>query len=892
MNPLAFAVVLLAAAPAGEHPDSLNARASHVPVRAVRATAAISIDGILDEPVWQSDNAVTNFLQRDPVEGVPPSEKSEVRVAYDEDAIYIGARLYDSAPDSIIARLVRRDFSIPTDRFAVYLDPYHDRRSGYYFLINAAGTLLDGTVSNDGWEDGSWDGVWSARAHRDHQGWVAEMRIPFSQLRFTGGARPVWGINFRRVNQRRSEEDFLVYQPKNGSGFVSRFPELIGMENIGAGGSVEVMPYVTSKAAYQIHDASDPFNDGAVYKPNGGGDLRMAVGSKLTLNATVNPDFGQVEVDPAVVNLSDVESFFQEKRPFFVEGSSIFNCGNQGANDYWGFNWPEPTFFYSRRIGRAPQGNQFPNAVWNYINGPTVDFQDAPLGTRILGAAKVTGKLGPSVNFGTLHAITAKEEAQLSTGGHQWEQDIEPLTYYGVARSLKEFKNRQQGLGFMATYDARKIDDELLVKDVNKTALMTAMDGWFFLDKKQKWVVSGWSAFSNVTGSTDRITSLQTNSTHYFQRPDADHVEVDRNATSLSGFGSRYWLNKQSGQTFLNSALGFMTPGFDVNDMGFMSRADVVNGHFGGGRKWTQTTKSRKYQDVLGAVFGSSDFQGNLAGAGVWGGGRTEFINNYSWEYKFAYNPRTVSTRRTRGGPRMYNVPGYEAYEYFDTDGKSKLFYFIEAYDYFKPEANNSNYWYAYPGVEWKPVSNLTIRIGPGYEDNREDAQYVTTIADPTASATYGGRYIFANLNQKTYSGNLRLNAAFTPNISLQLFVQPLISVGDYTDFRELARPLSYDFLGPGAGSWTYDPATGLFDRDGAGAVFGPENRDFNIKSLRGNAVLRWEYMPGSTVYLVWTQERNDYDTTESAFGPSFRKLMDTEANNIFLAKLSYYFAL
>jgi hypothetical protein len=843
--------------------DSLSVKP---PVRAVRLAAPVTVDGALDEAVWQSDNAVIDFAQRDPVEGATPSQRTEVRVAYDDDALYVGARCWDEHPDSIIVRLSRRDVSVPADRFSIYLDPYHDRRSGYYFLVNVAGTLFDGTLSNDGWEDSSWDGVWDAKTKVDDRGWMVEMRIPYSQLRFQKADNYVWGVDFRRVIARNSEEDFLVYQPKKESGFVSRWPDLIGIQSVQPGRSIEVLPYLTTKAEYLHHGPLDPFNDGSEYVPDGGVDLRVGVGSKLTLNATVNPDFGQVEVDPAVVNLSDVESFFQEKRPFFVENAQVFRFGNEGADSYWGFNWPEPTFFYSRRLGRAPQIDP-----WDY----DPDFVDAPIGTSILGAAKLTGKLAPTWNFGTLHALTAKETAKLDFGGTHTSPEIEPFTYYGVVRTQKEFKERRHGLGFMTNAAIRSFDDSRLRDQLNSESVMSGLDGWTFLDQDKTWVISGWSVLSHVRGNTSRITDLQGSSRHYFQRPDVDHLGVDSSATSLTGFGSRYWLNKQKGNVICNAAVGFMSPEFDVNDVGFMPYADIINYHVGGGYKWTETTKHRKYQDVLGAVFSSFDFSGNRTWGGAYLTGSTEFRNNYSWSYNGAYNPQSLNARRTRGGPLMINRPGYQLGTYFDTDNKSKLFYFIDTGTYI--QQSGSWNWYANPGVEWKPVSNVLLNVGPGFERVVEDAQFVTSYDDPTSTGTFGRRYAFAHLEQKTISANLRLNWSFTPNVSLQTFIQPLISFGDYTDFKSLARSRSYEF-------------DRLSAADSAAYIGDP---DFNYKSLRGNAVLRWEYMPGSTLYLVWTQQRTD-ELNDGRFrlGPSYSRLLNADADNIFLAKVSYYFNL
>jgi hypothetical protein len=331
------------------------------------------------------------------------------------------------------------------------------------------------------------------------------------------------------------------------------------------------------------------------------------------------------------------------------------------------------------------------------------------------------------------------------------------------------------------------------------------------------------------------------------------------------------------GNSFLNAAVGFLSPKFDVSDVGFMSYADLINYHVGGGYKWTKPTKYRKYQDVLGAVFSSFDFAGNRTWGGVYLAGSTEFQNNYSWNYNFAYNPQSISARRTRGGPLMINKPGFQLGNYFDTDGKAKLFWYLDTGTYVNPEPGSWNY-YVNPGIELKPVSNILLSVGPGFERVVEDAQYVASFDDPTATGTFGRRYVFGHLDQKTLSATIRLNWAFNPRISLLTYLQPLISTGAYTSHKALAVPRSYDFE-------PFDPA--LIPPEASPAS------DFNFKSLRGNAVFRWEYRPGSTLFLVWTQERTDFeDQGEFNFRPSWTRLMKADADNIFLAKVSYYFTL
>jgi hypothetical protein len=857
MKPALAFVLLLAAAPAFA---AGTAAPPHAPIRAVKLTEAINVDGVLDEPIWQTAQPVTDFYQSTPDQGQKASQRTEVRLAYDADALYIGARCYDAAPDSIIERLSRRDVSVPADRFSVYLDPYHDKRSGYYFLVNVAGTQFDGTLSNDGNEDTSWDGVWNVKVKRDEQGWTAEYRIPLSQIRFQNAEPQVWGVNFRRVIMRRNEESFLAYVPRDESGFVSRWPDLVGLDGVHASQTFELLPYVTSRGEFVPTVSGDHFNDGSKYEGEGGFDLRTSLGSKLTLNATVNPDFGQVEVDPATVNLSDVETFFQEKRPFFVEGASNFRFGNEGASNYWGFNWPEPTFFYSRRIGRQPQGDI-----------PPADFVEAPIGTTILGAAKIVGKLGSSTNFGMVNAITAREEADLfnTSTNTEWQHDIEPLTYYGTARALKSFKDRNQGLGTMVSLVQRKFDDPSLENQLNRTGAVGAIDGWASFGEKRLWVLSGWAAATHVRANETRMNELQQDPRHYFQRPDADHIEVDPNANSMSGYGARLWLNKERGKWFSNNAIGFMSPKFELNDIGFQSRADVVNGHIGTGRRWSDPGKIKQYSELIGAVFASGDFGGNVTWGGVYLSNYTEFRNHWQFNGWSSFNPATTNVRQTRGGPRMKNPAGYEVGFYGNTNPRTTLYYTLEGNLYSKEEGSND--WYVSPSIEWKPVSNIRLSLGPQYAETFERGQYVETVPDPALTSTYGNAYVFATLDQKTVSANIRLTWAFTPRISLQSYVQPFISAGTYTQYKALATPNTRDFI-PYVASY---------------------NPDFNFKSLRGNTVFRWEYMPGSAFYLVWTQERVGYEPNgDFNFTNDFNELAKAPMSNLFLAKFTYYFTL
>ena len=850
-------------------------------VRAARMAGPIELDGNLSDPAWATAAPVTGFSQRDPHEGAPATERTEVRVLYDDNALYVGARMYDASPDSVRAQLARRDRITSSDRFLVFLDCYHDRRTGFYFGINAAGTLYDGTLYNDDWDSDTWDGVWEGKAVRDSLGWSAELRIPYSQLRFQRQREHRWGINFKREIARRNERDYLVRTPSNGSGFVSRFVDLVGIDAVSPPPRLEILPYATTKAEYKGHEAADPFNDGSRLGAELGGDFKVGIGSNLTLDGTVNPDFGQVEVDPAVVNLSDVETFFEERRPFFVEGANIFDYGYGGANDFWGFNWAGPDFLYSRRIGRTPQA-ELPDSA---------DYSNVPSGTNIIGAAKLSGKLG-GWNIGALNALTSREHGRFSLGQRQWSQEVEPLTYYGVYRAQRELNGGRHGLGFISTLTARSFDEPKLRDELSSSAQGLGVDGWTTLDHDRKWVVSGWAGLSRVNGSPARLQSLQESSVHYFQRPDADYLGVDSSRTGLSGYAGRVSLNKQKGNWMLNSAVGVVSPGFEVNDLGFQFRADQVNAHFMIGHRWTQPSRLVRNWRLNLATFRSFDFGGDVTWYGYFLAGAFELNNFSTGKWFLAYNPQSWSDRRTRGGPLTLNPSGVEWDFQMDSDPNKRWNYGLALHgsDY---RLDSDHTWSVKGALEWKAGARVTLRVEPQLERSRTSAQYVDTFDDLMATGTFGHRYVFADLDQTTVSASLRLNWIFTPRLSLEVYTQPLLSSGSYTRFKELARPRSYAFTGYPDPTPTADPDRIVVDPDGpAGPAASHEIDDpnFSLASLRGNAVLRWEYSPGSTLFLVWTQNRSDSESVGNfRAGHGLDRLFNAKADNIFLVKVSYW---
>ena len=868
--------------------DTTHARRQAAPspavpaaIHAVRLTVPIKIDGILDEAVWQGPG-VDRFIQREPQQDSAPSERTVVWVAFDDEALYVAARMYDSHPDSVRAVLARRDRWAESDRFNVYIDSYNDDRSGFFFGLNAAGTQYDGTMFNDEWDDDSWDGVWTGSARRDAEGWTAEFRIPYSELRFHPSASQIWGINFNRFIDRKNERDFVVFTPRNGSGYVSRFPDLVGLEGLHPPRRLAVMPYVTTRQHIAAAPAGDPFFDGSQTNASIGADAKVGIGSNLTVDATVNPDFGQVEVDPAFVNLSDAEFVFQEKRPFFVEGSNTFSFGQGGANNFWGFNWGGPSFFYSRRIGRSPRGDA------------SGDFVDMPSGTRILGAAKLTGKVGGTANLGVLTALTRREFARTSTAGVGGRSEVEPLASYTVARLQNEFNGGRQGLGFIGTFAGRSYDDPTLRDVTNSSSLGLGLDGWVTLDHDRMWVLSGWAGMSNVQGSAARIAALQRGSVHYFQRLDASEVSFDPTRTSLSGWASRLMLNKQKGNWKFNSAVGAIAPGFDQNDLGLNSRTDQFNGHAVLGYGWN--TPSNWYQNARTdfATWRNYDFGGDKTSEGYLSMGFITFKNFSNVNWSAGYNPSTLNDRLTRGGPQVLYPSGYSWNLNYGSDSRKRL----SAMAYVSHDAAARDLdasWNGGASLEFRPSTSTTLSVGPDYTHYTTAIQYLGSYTDATATGTFGARYLFGDLVQNTLSANIRLNWIFTPRLSLELFAQPFLSSGDFSSVHALSTAGQGDFMTFGkTGASTQADTAGVVTVDADGAGVAPSNTfanpDFTFASLRGDAVLRWEYMPGGTLFFVWTQDRG-YGSNDGTFraGDSFHNLFRQKADNIFAVKATYY---
>jgi len=834
------------AAQTADHPDG---RARPV-VQAARATGPIHVDGRLDEASWALAEPATRFTQVDPEEGQPVSEPTEARVLYDDEALYIGVRLHDGRRPT--QRLGRRDMDLmDSDWLGVVIDSYHDHRTAFSMDLNPAGVQRDAVKSMGAGgreqDDLSWDAVWEARATVDEGGWTAEYRIPFSQLRFGGAPDQTWGIQLERIIGRRREYSVLSFTPKSEPGGIPTFGHLVGLRNIEPGNRLEVLPYAVARSEH-VDPGSNPFRTNSEQFGSAGVDLLYRVTSDFAVNASINPDFGQVEVDPAVVNLTVYETFFEEKRPFFVEGSEIFDFGRNTSGG---------RLFYTRRIGRNPQ-----------LGAPTA-AADMPEAATILGAAKVSGKTASGWSLGIIEAVTDREDARyVTSAGADDLFAVEPLSNYLVARARKDANQGRSSIGGIVTAVNRDLVTGPLRDALRSSAYAGGVD--FRAESANRaWVVTGSAAFSRVGGSPEAMTRVQTAGNHFFQRPDADHLEVDERATSLTGYSIGAALTRQGGTHWRgNVAVAATSSAFEVNDLGYQNRTDrrdvagglsyVENRPGGFLRNWSLNSNVRfEHNFAWERVLGVGNLQFNFRTLEFWGGaiGLTRYL-------------AATDDRSTRGGPLMEAPAATSAFIHVGSDSRKPLSVFTTI------DGQRGDYGAWAGGLDLtaiiRPSERWNLRIGPSFSKQVRPAQYVGTVAGAEAVNTFGAYYLFAPLTQTTLAMETRLDVTFTPKLSFQLYAQPFISSGDYGDVGSLDAPKGFTFT-PWEGS-TGDP-------------------DFNYRSLRGTAVLRWEYRPGSTLYLAWQQARSDYAAGmgDFDFGRDRQALFRARPDNVFVLKASYW---
>ncbi|MEP6492113.1 MAG: DUF5916 domain-containing protein [bacterium] len=813
---------------------------------ALRAAVPPVIDGKDDDEVWRSAPPITAFTQWQPTEGKAPRFRTEARVAYDAANLFVFVRAFDPHPDSIIRILERRDSFTASDMIWLFLDPYHDRRTGYEFGVNAAGVKVDLAISDGGNEDSAWDGVWDVATRIDSLGWTAEFRIPLSQMRYSRDRAHTFGFTIDRDIYRYAERTSWPAFSQAKPDLVSQLGSLEGLNDLEAPRRLEVMPYAVTKHASQIID--NRFTNRA--NVTLGGDVKYRVASNLTLDATINPDFGQVESDPAVLNLTAYESFFDERRPFFVAGRGLFrfdvNCNN--------VNCSSEELYYSRRIGRTPE------LAGAY--GDTIPLQP----TTILGAAKLLGRFPSGLTFGVLDAATRRASSPGDT-------TYEPSTNFTVARVKQDLRNGMSSIGGMLTAVNRQ-QDQWSSPYLTSSAYVGAVDFRHrFLNNKYE--VSGSFDESRVQGSRAAILGLQTDAVHYYQRPDAG-LPLDSNRTMLSGDAEEFKFDKVGGKHLMfESAYQRRSAGFEVNDLGFLRRADQQSWN-----TWVGYFDRRERQFYNRFQWNNNWWQyWTTAGLAQEAAYNTNvhitLKNNWGWHMGGTLGQlgTTYDDRTARGGPAVRQDSYISPWLSINGDDRRSLVPFFSA-NYFRGSGGRSSSWSVSPEVDYKMLGRFSSALSLNWSRNVSDNQWYNNTTD-LVGATH---YLFAYLDQTTTSMNLRLNYTFTPAVSLQLYTQPFVSKGTYSDVRQLSatpRAAAYDarFAAYGDTSVTNSPG------------------GFNFKAFQSNLVFRWEYRPGSTLFLVWNEGRQGYNSAEGTdnFQGDVRDLLRLHPANTFLVKMSYW---
>ena len=864
---------------------------------AARATGRITLDGRLDEPDWQAALPARDFRQAQPNEGQPATQRTEVRFLYDNDALYIGARMYDTqGAAGIRTRLARRDNMPNADYVEIIFDTFHDHLGRVDFQVNPSGVKADSYGPNGSNLDLSWDAVWDVATSVDSLGWVAEFRIPLGQLRYPRDSVQTWGLQVWRGEARLNEVSQWAFWHLNETGGPSKFGHLEGLRITRGPDRGEVLPYVVGRSTLDPGVApADPFTRPHAYDARVGGDFKYLVSSSLTLSGTINPDFGQVEVDPAVVNLSAFETYFQEKRPFFVEGNGLFDFGN--FNCYSCSNVNSPGLFYSRRIGRAPQGAGDAEAAAGGSG-----YASVPDNTAILGAAKLTGSVARGWTLAALDATTARETAQIQdSAGRRFRMEVEPFTNYFVSRVSHDLPGGSYIRG-MVTSVVRDIRDSALATQLNTHSEAAGLETDLWWGKRTYRLMAN-AMMTEAVGSPADILGIERSSAHYFQRPDRRNGSdglfsnrYDTTLTALRGYSFYTRFAKESGDWNFEIQTSVLSPGFEANDVAFNTQSDRI---FMGANLMRQFTKPNRFARIMIFMVGAQqiyNFSHELQNRQAMAFTQFTFHNYWNLSFYGQIRPQTLNDNLARGGPALGQAASWYSFVQLTTDTRKAVVLMTQP-DYGCADRHCS--WDLSLDATIHAAPNVSVEVIPAYSYNTTSNQYVTTVADPTATAFYGNRYVFASLLEKTLSMVTRLDWTFSPNLTLQLYAQPLIVSGRYDAFHEFNAPrtLERSAYGVDRGTIAYANGTYTVDPDGGGsaAPFSFSDPNFNFRSLRGSAVVRWEYRPGSTVYFVWTQERAGGAATgvgDLQVGRDVRGLVGVPPKNVFLVKFSYWLGL
>ena len=835
------------------------------------------IDGLPNDAAWGQVEWGGDFIQWRPNEKEAPSQQTAFKILYDEKNLYVLIRAFDTEPEKIVRRMGRRD-GFDGDWVEINIDSYNDKRTAFSFTASVSGVKGDELISDNGNNsDESWDPIWYLKTSIDQAGWIAEFRIPLSQLRFSPAENQVWGLQVQRRFFREEERSLWKFIPQNAGGWVHLFGELNGIQGIQPQKQKEIMPYTVAKMERYEGEDGNPFATGKDENLSIGLDGKIGLTNDITLDFSVNPDFGQVEADPSQLNLSAFQVFFEERRPFFIEGNNIL--------DFRITQFRRDNLFYSRRIGGSPH-------YWPDV--PDNAYVKQPGNTQIIGAAKVTGKNQHGFSFGVLESITAREFADIDTDGNRSTEQVEPLTNYFVARASQDINEGNTVVGGMLTSVYRDINAPDL-DFLHDRALSGGLD-LFHQWKDKKYFLRLNTAFSNVHGSEKSISDTQQSSERFFQRPNNNHRDLDTMRTSLSGSGGQFIIGKQSGKFNYEFGTTWGSPGFDLNDLGFLMSTDNILQWV-----WTQYQITKPF-----SIF--RNLRLSLVEYSAWDFGRVnlengfefnsnmQFKNFWSFGSGLNYSTEAISNADLRGGPSI-TYPGSTNWYYFlESDNRKKLR--ITLNQWFRWGRENYSFNSGiFVGFRYRPLDALDISAYPSISTNRDEQQYVTT-----ESFNDDPRYITGSIDQTTYRLNLRLNFNINPDLSIQYWGQPFVTQGEYTDFKKITdsnhKNYNSRFETFTASQISYNESNEQYfvDEDMNGITdYTIDNPNFNFLQYRSNMVVRWEYKPGSTLFVVWTQDRTDnrvFTTVDNSIAGISSDLFSVTPSNIFLLKYTYRFIL
>lgn len=845
----------------------------------------ITLDGIPTEDAWKAVEWGGDFTQWRPNEGKSPSQQTNFKILYDDKFLYVAYQCHDLAPDSIIKRMGRRD-EFPGDWMEINIDSYHDKRTAFSFTISVSGVRNDEFISNDGnnW-DVNWNPIWYAKTHVDNKGWTAEIKIPFSQLRYGNEPEKTWGLQVHRRLFRKEERSTWQYIPQNSGVWVSRFGELHGLNNIPRHRQVELAPYITAQADKYKPEKGNPFAKGSDTKSTVGLDGKVAITNDLILDFTINPDFGQVEADPSRVRIDGFQNFFEERRPFFIESRNIFDYQLTGAETGGDFN--DDLLFYSRRIGSSPHGDP------DLRNGEHVKY---PQNTSILGAAKFSGKTKKGWSIGVLESVTQREMATIDNSGEIRKELVEPLTSYFVGRLQKDIKSGNTVLGGIITGVNREAG---LNSILHRNAYSGGLDFLHYW-KKRTWYIRGNIVFSQVQGSKEAILNTQTRFEHLFQRPGASEVSVDSSRTSLTGMGGTFRFGKNGGksgrlgQVFkFETGFTFRSPGLELNDIGFMLTSNEINHFTWAGLQFQKSFSVFRRAGINYNHWSRWDYSGRFTYQAFNINSHASFKNNWSIGTSVDWNPFDISNNALRGASAIRRPAGMGYNFYLESDERKKLSASVNLFNFFGfgNEVKGNNVGLA---LSYQPLNALRVSLSGNYSDNwRRQDQFVSAVAYNNSIRT-----IVGEVKQKTLRFTGRLIYNLTPELTLQYYGQPFITRPVYNNFAFVSDPLAkkYNdrFYAYHDNEISFSNSKYLVDenRDGT-PEYSFSKPDFNFVQFRSNLVVRWEYKPGSELYLVWSQGNtadalSDLQTplTQSLFNNAFAE----QSRNIFLIKCTYRF--